>query len=124
MSESAQLTGERVTLSQNTFARRVLPAVIGAGAVLFGAGVPAQAQPDPPNCTTADLAGIMTGVAAATSAYLYTHPPVNEFFTTLRDMPDDEKEAVLVAYMDANPQVLAELQGMRQPAVDFRNRCG
>ncbi|MCH9708364.1 MAG: heme-binding protein [Actinomycetia bacterium] len=111
-------------LSQNTFARRVVSAVIGAGAVLFGAAVPAQAQPDPPNCTTADLAGVMTGVAAATSAYLFTHPPVNEFFTTLRDIPDDDKEAVLVAYMDANPQVLAELKAMRQPAADFRNRCG
>ncbi|MGB0437221.1 MAG: heme-binding protein [Mycobacterium sp.] len=111
-------------LSHKTFARRMLLATVGTGAVLLGTSLPAHAQPDPPNCTTADLAGIMTGVAAATSAYLYTHPPVNEFFTTLRDMPDDEKEAVLVAYMDANPQVLAELQGMRQPAVDFRNRCG
>lgn len=110
-------------LSQKTFARRVLLGAVGAGAVLVGTTVPVHAQPDPPNCTTADRAGVMTGVAAATSAYLFTHPPVNEFFTTLRDIPDDQKEAVLTAYMDANPQVLADLQGMRQPGVDFRNRC-
>jgi len=107
-------------LSQATFARRVLLAAVGAGAVLVGTSAPAAA--DPPNCTAADLAGVMTGVAAATSAYLFTHPPVNEFFTTLRDMPDDEKKAVLIAYMDANPQVHAELLGMRQPAADYRNR--
>jgi len=108
-------------LSQNAFARRVLLATVAAGAVLVGTSAPAYA--DPPNCTAADLAGVMTGVAAATSGYLFTHPPVNEFFTTLRDMPDDEKKAALMAYMDANPQVHAELQGMRQPAVDYRNRC-
>lgn len=65
----------------------------------------------------------MTGVAAATSTYLFTHPPVNEFFTTLRDLPDDQKRAELIGYMDANPQVRAELLGIRQPSEDFRNRC-
>ncbi len=30
----------------------------------------------------------------------------------------------LIAYMDANPQVRAELLSIRQPSRDFRNRCG
>lgn len=66
----------------------------------------------------------MTGVSAATSAYLFTHPPVNDFFTTLKDKPREEKKAAVIAYMDANPQVAADLRGIRQPVVDFRNRCG
>ncbi len=111
-------------------------AAIGAGAVAgatalgvlgfsgsFGAGI-AAAQPPPPNCTAADLAGVMAGVSAATSAYLFTHPDVNNFFTTLKGQPKEQIRAQAREYLAANPQVRAELQGIRQPAVDFRNRCG
>ncbi len=111
-------------VSHKIFARRMLLATFGAGAVLLGTSLPAQAQPDPPNCTAADLAGTMSGVTAATSAYLFTHPPVNEFMTTLGGLPADEKKAALTAFLEANPQAKAELGGIRQPAVDFRKRCG
>ncbi|MDZ4233952.1 MAG: heme-binding protein [Dietzia sp.] len=111
-------------MSHRTFARRVVLTAVASGAVLLGAGAPASAQPPPPNCTAADLAGIMSGITAATSAYLFTHPPVNEFFTSLKDLPQEEKRDALQGYVDANPQVKADLQGIRQPAVDFRNRCG
>ncbi|MCH9668365.1 MAG: heme-binding protein [Actinomycetia bacterium] len=107
---------------QSTSAHRVMAAVVGAGAVFLATSVAAHA--DPPNCTAADLAGVMTGVAAATSTYLFTHPQVNEFLTSLRDLPDEQKRAELIAYMDANPQVRAELLSIRQPSRDFRNRCG
>ncbi|WP_048630251.1 heme-binding protein [Mycolicibacterium aurum] len=103
-------------------ARRVFAAALGAGGVLVAVAVPAQAQPLP-NCTAADLAGVATGVAAATSAYLFTHPPVNDFFTSLEDMTREEKESAVKAYMEANPQTAAELRGIRQPLVDFRTRC-
>jgi heme-binding protein len=102
-------------------ARRVLAAAFGTGVALTMCVAPAQAQP---NCTAADLAGVMAGVTTATSAYLFTHPPVNDFFTSLKDKSADEKRAALTAYLDGNPQVKAELQGIRQPAVDFRARCG
>lgn len=104
-------------------ARRMLCAAIMSGAALTAPGL-AQAQPAPPHCSAADLAGIMSGITAATSVYLFTNPPVNDFFTTLKDVPAEEKRAALQAYVDANPQVKADLQGIRQPAVDFRNRCG
>ncbi|MGZ8802928.1 MAG: heme-binding protein [Mycobacterium sp.] len=110
-------------VSHKTFARRMLLAAVGTGAVLLGTSAPVHAQP-PPNCTAADLASIMSGITAATSAYLFTHPPVNEFFTSLKDVPQEEKRAVLQTYVDANPQVKADLEGIRQPAKDFRSRCG
>jgi hemophore-related protein len=66
----------------------------------------------------------MSGITASTSAYLFTHPPVNDFFTSLGKVPKEERRAALGTYMDANPQVKADLQGIRQPVVDFRNRCG
>ena len=78
----------------------------------------------PPNCTAADFAGVASGVSAATSAYLFTHPDVNDFFTGLRASRATSIRGQVDDYMDANPQVKAELTGIRQPLVDIKNRCG
>ena len=103
-------------------------AVALAGAILFGAGATAAAEPlpeppIPPPCTAAELARVMSGVSFDTSNYLSTHPDVNAFFTSLKGQPRDQIRAQVQSYADANPQVGAELQAIRQPAVDFRNRC-
>lgn len=112
-------------------ARRALLRPVGAGAFVIAAAhllgsATAAAEPPPPapNCTAADLAGVSAGVAAATSVYLFTHPDVNEFFTNLHGRPHAEVPEAVRAYFDTNPQARADLTGIRQPLVDFRNRCG
>ena len=97
-------------------------------AVLLGASPVAHADPEPPpppppNCTAADLAGVASGVSASTSAYLFTHPDVNAFFTGLKGRPKSEIRDDVQTYLDANPQTKAELQQIRQPLVDLKNRC-
>ena len=59
-----------------------------------------------------------------TSYYLATHPDVNNYFTSLMGQPKDQVRAQVQTYLDANPQVRDELQAIRQPSVDFRQRCG
>jgi heme-binding protein len=103
------------------FFRSVITAGMIAGSMLVGTA--ATAAGDPPNCTAADLAGVMSGVNAATQAYLFTHPDVNAFFTGLKGKSRDEMKTEIAAYADANPQVRDELQAVRQPASDFRDRC-
>lgn len=109
-------------------ARRAVAGALGSGAVagamLFGVLPFASAQPEPPNCTAADLAGVASGVSAATSAYLFTHPDVNFFFTSLEGQHRDDIREDVQQYLDANPQVKADLTGIRQPLVDLKNRCG
>ncbi len=109
-------------------ARRAVAGAVGtggiAGAMFFGAIPAAMAQPAPPNCTAADLAGVASGVSAATSAYLFTHPDVNYFFTSLEGVPRDEIRDDVQNYLNANPQTKADLTGIRQPLVDLKNRCG
>jgi heme-binding protein len=99
-----------------------------AGAMFFGVVATAAAQPPappvPPPCTAAELARVMSGVSFDTSNYLSTHPDVNNYFTSLKGQPRDQVQAQVRAYLDANPQVRADLQAIRQPSVDFRNRCG
>src|ERR1700694_3526964 len=113
-------------------ARLVAAGAIGTGAVvgttLFGAIPSALANQDPnanpPNCSAADLEGVRAGVSASTSAYLFTHPDVNYFFTRLEGLSRDQVRAQVKTYMANNPQVKADLTGIRQPLVDIRDRCG
>ncbi len=105
--------------------RRALAGAISAGAITTAMFATAPAAlADPPNCTAADLAGVAAGVSAATSAYLFTHPDVNAFMTSLKGQPRDAVRAQVQEYMDANPQTKAEIQGIRQPLKDIRARCG
>ena len=108
-------------------ARRVVAGAVGTGTMLFGALPSALADDpaqNPPSCTAADLAGVSSGVSASTSAYLFTHPDVNWFFTGLQGLPRDQVRSKVQAYLDQNPQTKADLTGIRQPLVDLKNRCG
>ena len=74
---------------------RALAGVIGSGAITaamllggasaaFAQPTPAPPGPPPPECTAAELARMSGSVATATSDYLFSHPDVNTFFTSLR----------------------------------------
>jgi hemophore-related protein len=107
--------------------RGALVGVIGAGAVLWGGASVAGADPGPalppPNCTAADLAVASGTVGTAMGDYLFSHPDVNDFFTSLRGKPNAEIHNDVQTYMDAHPQTEAEINGIRQPLTDLRSRC-
>jgi heme-binding protein len=111
-----------MSLSPRTGRRAMIAGTTGIAAALMFCAAPAFADP-PPNCTAADLAGVASGVAAATSAYLFTHPDVNAFFTGLKGKPRDQISDDVQNYLSTNPQAQADLQGIRQPMVDFKSRC-
>ena len=118
-------------LSSARPARRAVMGAIGAGALagamLFGAAATATADPPPPvppPCTAAEMARVMSGVTFDTSNYLTLHPNVNDFFTSLKGQPNEEIRAQVQTYLDANWWVRDDLQRIRQPSADFRQRCG
>src|SRR6476619_3000127 len=108
-------------------ARRAVAGAVGTGALagvmLFGA-LPSAMAEEPANCTAADLAFTAAGVSKATSDYLFSHPDVNFFFTSLEGKTRDEVRTEVDNYMNANPITKGELTGIRQPLVDIKNRCG
>jgi len=111
--------------------RRVVAGALSAGAVtaaltssmLFGT-LPSALADEPPNCTAADLAGVAAGVSASTSAYLFTHPEVNTFFTGLKGQPREQTATAVKKYFEQNPTTRDELRGIRQPLTDLKARCG
>jgi hemophore-related protein len=109
---------------------RALVVVIGtgatAGALFFGMASSASAEPPPPappGCSAGDLAQVSGAVGTAMSGYLFSHPEVNDFFTSLRGLPNEELRADVQTYMDAHPQTESEITGIRQPLTDLRTRC-
>jgi hemophore-related protein len=111
--------------STTVLVRRVVIGVVSAGALTTGVlGGSPVALADPPNCTMADLAGVAAGVSAATSAYLFTHPDVNEFMTGLKGQPRDQVLSDIQQYLDARPQVKDEVSAIRAPLREIRERCG
>jgi heme-binding protein len=104
--------------------RRAAVGMIAAGALLSTAGLAAaDPAPRPPNCSAADVAGVAAGVATALSTYLFTHPDVNGFYTGLEDQPKDQIGGEVQNYFNANPQEETELENIRQPMKDIRERC-
>lgn len=104
--------------------RRLTAAAFGALTVALVGVAPAASADPPPNCTAADLEGVRTGVQFATSAYLFTHPDVNAFFSSLGGLPRAEVLARVKTYMADNPQVQIDIAGIRQPMLDIKTRCG
>jgi hemophore-related protein len=103
-------------------ARRTAAIVLGAGGVMLALAGPAVAD-SPPGCSVADFTSVATGVDAATTAYLFTHPDVNAFFSGLQGQPKASVKPQVQAYLQANPQVQAELQAITAPGEDLRRRC-
>jgi len=112
-------------MATTALVRRAVIGALSAGAFAAAAvaGTPV-ALADPPNCTVADLSGVAAGVSAATSAYLFTHPDVNEFMTGLKGQPRDQVANDIQQYLEARPQVKEEVRAIRAPLVEIRERCG
>jgi heme-binding protein len=109
---------------------RAVAGVIGIGLMLFGSTSPALAEPTPSptpspaaGCTAADLAQASGQVGTAMAEYLFAHPDVNDFFTSLRGQPNDEIRGDVRSYLDAHPQVETEINAIRQPVTELRTRC-
>jgi len=98
------------------------------GAALFAAIPFAHANQDPaadpPNCSAADLEGVRAGVSASTSAYLFTHPDLNDFMTSLKGMSREQVASNVKTYMVSHPDEKADMAGIRQPLVGIKDRCG
>lgn len=105
-------------------AGRRAAAFIGGGffAGLLAVGLSATASADP-GCTVADMTGVETGVAAGMTAYLWTHPEVNDFFTGVQGLSPDEAFAQTRDYLTANPGIKAQMDAIQAPADDLRARC-
>ena len=111
---------QRVRVTNRTLVREFSP----LGGVVGALGASPAALADPAIVTAADRAGISAGVQAATSAICSPIPDVNEFMTGLAGQPGGRGAAVVGLPGTQTPQIKAEVQSIRQPLADMRERCG
>jgi hemophore-related protein len=117
------------TSTSTSAARRAVACTIAAGAIVgvtcFAVPSASAAPPPPPapGCSAGDFEQVTSEVSAATSAYFFSHPDVNAFFSTLKGRPKDETKGEVATYFDGNPQAKTDLAGIRQPLHDFKIRC-
>ncbi|NKZ13451.1 hemophore-related protein [Mycolicibacterium septicum DSM 44393] len=115
-------------MSLSRLTRHSVGAAIGAGVFaglsLLSAVAATADPPVPPPCTAAEMARVMSGISFETSSYLTAHPDVNDFFTSLKGQPKDQIGNQVRSYLDANPATRQDLDRIRQPGADFRQRCG
>src|ERR1700722_4247714 len=110
----------------STYAKRCAVAGAVAGAMLFSTVPSALADPPPPpppGCSAADLEQVKSDVSAATAGYLFSHPDVNAYFSSLKGQPKDQVRNQIQTYLDNNPQTKSDLAGIRQPLHDMKSRC-
>ena len=110
-------------------AGRAAVGAIGTGAVagaMFFAAAPSALADLPPNCTAGDAAQVRANVSAGTSVYLFTHPWVNDFFTSLQGQPRDQIRTQVQDYLAANPREQSRNPGhppaLGRPAEPLRHR--
>lgn len=95
-----------------------------AGIALLNSATAVADPPVPPPCSASEMARVISGVTFDTSNYLAEHPAVNDFFTGLKGQPKDQIGEQVRRYFDANPSIRDDLDRIRQPSADFRQRCG
>lgn len=105
------------------FGRRAAAAVLGAGAIAAGVVATAATAGADPGCTVADMTGVETGVAAGMTTYLWTHPEVNDFLTSVQGLSPDDAFTKTRDYLIANPDIKAQMDAIQAPADDLRARC-
>lgn len=100
--------------------------VVGLGVVVGALGVAVPAQAKPGDCTVSEEARLDAVAATKRADYLERHPDVNAGMSNaLKNTPGDgaAKHEAVQAYFDANPSARADLDAIRQPVQDFKNRC-
>ena len=107
----------------NAFRLTAAAVVLGAGAALFGGMATATADPAP-GCSAADVTDAEARVAAAMTGYLWTHPDVNDFLSSLQGSSKGDAYDKVTAYLKANPDVKNAVDAIRGPSLELRNRCG
>jgi hemophore-related protein len=103
-------------------ARRAAAAILGASALL-ASGAATAAADTAPGCGAGDITAVEGQVATAMTAYFFTHPDVDAFFSSVQGLPKAEAKAKTKAYLAANPQTQDEINAIRGPVFDLRARC-
>jgi heme-binding protein len=119
--------------SSSVFVRRAVLGTLAAGAACAALTIPAAAQPAPPvppppapasDCNASTLAATISSVTENLSTYFAAHPDANQALIDATRQPSFIAVGQFDGYFRDHPDQANEVRGIKQPLIDYKNRCG
>ena len=106
-------------------ARRIAVSVLVAGAASAAVSIPvAGADPAPADCNAAGLASTISSVSANLSTYFAAHADANQALIDATKQSAFGAIGAFNTYFDEHPDEANDIRAIKQPLVDFQDRCG
>ena len=106
-------------------ARRIAVGILVAGAASVAMSIPvAGADPGVADCNAAGLASTISSVTQNLSGYFATHADANQALIDATRQSAFGAIGAFNAYFDEHPDEANDIRAIKQPLVDFQNRCG
>ena len=111
-----------------TIARRTAYGLLAAGAACAALAIPsAGAEPSAEpvdDCNASGLSATISSVTTSLSEYFAAHPDVNEALIGAARQPAFIAVGQFDGYFSDHPQEADEVRAIKQPLIDYQNRCG
>lgn len=110
-----------------TIARRTaygLLAAGAAGAACAALAIPSAGAEPVDDCNASGLSATISSVTTSLSEYFAAHPDVNEALIGAARQPAFIALGQFDGYFADHPQEAEEVRVIKQPLIDYQNRCG
>ena len=107
-------------------ARRTAIGILAAGAASVAMSMPAaSADPAPAaDCSAAGLSATISSVTQNLSGYFAAHPDANQALIDATKQSAFGAIGAFNTYFNEHPDEANDIRAIKQPLVDFQNRCG
>jgi len=106
-------------------ARRTAIGILAAGAASVAVSIPASADPAPAaDCSAAGLSSTISSVTQNLSGYFAAHPDANQALIDATKQSAFSAIGAFNTYFNDHPDEANDIRAIKQPLVDFQNRCG
>jgi heme-binding protein len=106
-------------------ARRTAIGLLAAGAASVALSTLAGADPAPaPDCTAAGLSSTISSVTQNLSTHFAAHPDANQALIDATRQSAFSAIGAFNTYFDEHPDEANDIRAIKQPLVDFQDRCG
>ena len=105
-------------------ARRIAVGVLVAGAASVAVSIPVAGADPAADCNAAGLASTISSVTQNLSGYFATHADANQALIDATRQSAFGAIGAFNAYFDEHPDEANDIRAIKQPLVDFQNRCG
>ena len=107
-----------------TLARRTAYGLLAAGAACAALAIPSASAEPVDDCNASGLSATISSVTTSLSKYFAAHPDVNQALIDATRQPAFIAVGQFDGYFADHPQEADEVRAIKQPLIDYQDRCG